>query len=101
MDYSAGMRQRISLARALMNDPDILLLDEPTKNIDPESAWKFRKFLKEQIVQGMGKTILIASHSMEEVEYLCDRVALLDKGRIIGLGSPEQIKEYLKLKYVK
>lgn len=95
MDYSIGMRQRLSLARALLNEPAILFLDEPTKSLDPLTAHKFRKFLKEELVKERGKTLLIATHSLEEAEYLCDRLAFLDQGNFKALGNFEKIRNFL------
>ncbi len=98
MHYSTGIRQRLSLARALLHDPAILFLDEPTRSLDPMAARSFRRFLKEGLVKERGRTLFIATHSLEEAKYLCDRIALVDQGSITALGSFEQIEALLLCK---
>lgn len=93
MGYSTGMRQRLSLARALLNEPAILFLDEPTKSLDPSAAQSFRGFLKEKVVKDMCKTVFMATHSLEEAKYLCDRIAFLDQGRVKAMGTFEEINK--------
>lgn len=78
--YSLGMRQRLGLAQAIMEDPDILILDEPLNGLDKESAADMRKFLLG--LKNQGKTLLIASHSAEDVDALCDAVYEMDKGKL-------------------
>jgi len=88
--YSGGMRRRINLIMALVNDPEIAFLDEPTVAMDPQSrhaVWDFIRGLKKQ-----GKTVVLTTHYMEEAEELCDRVGIIDHGKLIALGSPEQLK---------
>jgi lipooligosaccharide transport system ATP-binding protein len=83
---SGGMKRRLTLARALVNDPDLLVLDEPTTGLDPQA----RHLIWERL-QGLlaaGKTILLTTHFMEEAERLCRRLAIMDQGRIIAEGSP-------------
>lgn len=87
---SAGQKTRVALAKALVNDPDVLLLDEPTASLDPDTADWVRSHL-EAYVARTGATILLASHNMAEVERLCDRVVMLRKGTIIDDGSPSQL----------
>ena len=85
--YSGGMKRRINLIMALVHDPEIAFLDEPTVAMDPQSrhaVWDFIKELKKQ-----GKTVILTTHYMEEAEALCDRVGIIDKGKVIALGSPE------------
>jgi ABC-2 type transport system ATP-binding protein len=86
---SGGQRQRLAVALALVNDPELLILDEPTAGLDPQA----RRALWELIIslKGEGKTVLLTTHYMEEAEYLCDRVLILDHGKIIALGSPEDL----------
>ena len=96
MHYSTGLRQKLGLARALLHDPPILLLDEPTKSLDPLAAHNFRKFLKEELVGKRGKTLLVATHSLEEAGYLCRRIALLDRGKVIEIGNFVQVSRYLR-----
>ena len=80
--YSTGTLQRLGLSRALIHSPSVLLLDEPTRSLDPLAAADFRRFLKTEIVRRGGTTLLFASHSLAEVEDLSDRVMLLDRGEI-------------------
>lgn len=86
--YSSGMRQKISLARALLHDPKILLLDEPTLGLDPQFSRFIRNFIKETLNQKDRKTILITTHYMDEADELCDRIAFIDRGQIVGLNTP-------------
>lgn len=89
--FSKGMKQKIMIARALLSDPDILFLDEPSSGLDPYSAREIRKTImnfKEQ-----GKTILITTHNMEEVDFLCDDLAIIHKGSIIAQGTPKNLKK--------
>ncbi|MEM3124175.1 MAG: ABC transporter ATP-binding protein, partial [Nitrososphaerota archaeon] len=85
--YSKGMRRRILLARSLMVNPRLAILDEPTSGLDVEHAVYVRNVIKEYA--GRGTTFLISSHNMLEVEYLCTRVAFMDRGRIIEVGEPQ------------
>lgn len=85
-NLSGGQRQRLALAVALVNDPDVLFLDEPTTGLDPQARRSLWDIVRE--VQAAGKTVLLTTHYMEEAEQLCDRVAILDHGKIIGLDSP-------------
>ena len=82
--YSKGMMQRLGLAQALLNDPDILFLDEPTDGVDPIGRHEIRNILLE--LKRQGKTIFLNSHLLAEVESVCDRVAILDKGKLIKTG---------------
>lgn len=87
MTYSKGMQQRLGLARALLTDPTILLLDEPTKSLDPGAATEFRRFLRGTLANGLGKTVLLVTQSLEEARDCCDRVAIMDHGRISFSGT--------------
>ena len=91
--YSGGMVQRIMIARALMHEPEVLFLDEPTNNLDPQS----RLFLWEKIreLHARGLTILMTTHDMEEADQLCDRIAIMDHGKILVNDSPEELKRTL------
>ena len=91
--YSGGMVQRIMIARALMHEPEVLFLDEPTNNLDPQS----RLFLWERIreLHARGLTVLLTTHDMEEADQLCDRIAVMDHGKILVNNSPEQLKRAL------
>jgi ABC-2 type transport system ATP-binding protein len=87
---SGGMRRRTSLAAALLHDPDLLLLDEPTVGVDPELRAAFWDFFRELTLRG--KTVLITTHYMEEAAR-CDAVGLLHRGRLLAKGSPAEVKE--------
>ena len=89
---STGQVHRLGLARAMIHRPSVLLLDEPTRSLDPIAAADFRRFLKTQLVERFGTTILFASHTLAEVEQLADRVVLLDKGRILAFDSPRGLR---------
>ena len=84
--FSSGMRQRLLIARALIGAPRILLLDEPTRSLDPISAQEFRDFLRRDVVGRHGCTILIATHNTDEAFTFCDRVAVLHQGRMLAAG---------------
>lgn len=91
--YSRGMKQRLHVIRGLVNDPPILLLDEPTLGLDPASARVIRDFIKEELQGEQNKTILHTTHYMEEADQLCDRIAIIDNGKIIALDTPENLKK--------
>ena len=84
---STGMTHRLGLARALLHGPKILLLDEPTRSLDPLAASDFRRLLKDNLVRRHGTTLLFASHSLAEVEEIADRIIVLDQGRVVALDS--------------
>ncbi len=87
--FSKGMMQRLGLAQATLNDPDILVLDEPTDGVDPVGRREIRDRLR--VLKSKGKTILINSHLLTEIELICDRVAILNKGLIVRTGSISEI----------
>ncbi len=92
--YSGGMRRRLEIARVLVHRPKILFLDEPTIGLDPQSrhvVWDFLRKLKE----GDSMTVFLTTHYMEEAEALCNRVAIIDSGKIIAIGSPDELKSQL------
>jgi lipooligosaccharide transport system ATP-binding protein len=89
LELSGGMKRRLTLARALVNDPDIIFLDEPTTGLDPQARHLIWQRLHELTVQG--KTLLLTTHFMDEAERLCHRLAILDQGRIISEGSPREM----------
>jgi len=91
--YSGGMSQRVMLARALMHAPDVLFLDEPTNNLDPQS----RLFLWERIraLHAQGVTIVLTTHDMEEADQLCERIAIMDSGHILVLDTPQALKRLI------
>jgi lipooligosaccharide transport system ATP-binding protein len=86
---SGGMKRRLTLARALVNDPDLLVLDEPTTGLDPQARHLIWDRLKRLLAAG--KTILLTTHFMDEAERLCDRLAIVDAGRLIALGTPRAL----------
>lgn len=92
-ELSGGQKQRFSIAVGLVNDPKVLFLDEPTTGLDPQA----RRHLWElvQKINKSGKTVIITTHYMDEAEILCDRVAIMDKGKIISLDSPKKLIEDL------
>jgi ABC-2 type transport system ATP-binding protein len=87
---SAGQKTRVALAKALLNEPDLLLLDEPTASLDPDTADWIRTHLERYRAE-RGASLLLASHNMNEVERLCDRVIMLKAGRIVDEGAPEAL----------
>ena len=82
--YSQGMRQRLGVARALLADPELLILDEPTNGLDPAGIHEFRAMIRGFVAEG--RTVLLSSHHLAEVERICDRVAIADRGRIVAQG---------------
>jgi ABC-2 type transport system ATP-binding protein len=89
--FSSGMRQRLALARALIADPEILLLDEPTRGVDPVHADAMRRLLREELVGRRGKTIILTTNILEEAWSVCDTVAILNAGTIVAQGSPAEL----------
>ena len=96
-ELSSGQKNRVSLAKSIINDPMVLLLDEPTASLDPETGDFVRSFL-EEYQKEHGTSILLASHNMSEVERLCSSVFLMNKGSIIAQGSPKKLVETHKRK---
>lgn len=90
-DLSGGQRQRLSLALALVNDPELVFLDEPTTGLDPQSRRQIWGIVKD--LQRRGKTVMLTTHYMEEAQTLCDRVAVMDSGAIIALDTPQALIE--------
>ncbi|MGD2201047.1 MAG: ABC transporter ATP-binding protein [Candidatus Bathyarchaeota archaeon] len=90
--YSKGMKRRLLLARALMMRPRLAILDEPTSGLDVVHAYHVRQMIKDY-ADKRGVTVLISSHNMLEVEFLCHRVALINEGRVIAEGGPDELKE--------
>ncbi len=98
--YSSGMRQKLSLARALLHNPNVLLLDEPTLGLDPQFSRFIRNFIKETLNHKEKKTILLTTHYMDEADELCDRIAFIDRGKIVGLNTPDGFKHQIPHKEV-
>lgn len=94
-EYSSGMRQRLSIARGLLASPEILLMDEPTRALDPPSAAWIRTFVRERLARDRGTTVLIATHDLLEAETTCDRLSLVERGRIVTNGSIAELKRPL------
>lgn len=89
--FSSGMRQRVLVARALVARPRVLLLDEPTRSLDPISARELRQLVRERLVGEMGCTVILATHSTEEALALCDRVGVLDRGQLLATGTVDAL----------
>ncbi len=94
--YSGGMKRKLALARALLADPPILLLDEPTTGLDVTSSRNIRDFIKNDLIKKGGKTVLYTTHYIEEVSQMCDRVGIMNKGKIVALDTPEALKGMVK-----
>jgi ABC-2 type transport system ATP-binding protein len=92
--YSTGMRQRLALARALLPDPPLVILDEPTVGLDPQSARDLRDRVRE--LKRQGRTVLLTTHYMEEADQLCDRIAIIDHGQIVALDTPAALKRRIR-----
>ncbi|MDD3041797.1 MAG: ABC transporter ATP-binding protein [Methanosarcinaceae archaeon] len=95
--FSTGMRKRFGLAQALINEPSVLFLDEPTSGIDPLGAQMMRDLIKD-LNKNKGVTVFLSSHSMEEVEEICDRIAIIAKGRLLAMGPVEAIRDMVREK---
>jgi ABC-2 type transport system ATP-binding protein len=94
--YSGGMKRKLALARALLPDPPILLLDEPTTGLDVTSSHTIRNFIKNDLGKKHGKTVLYTTHYIEEVSQMCDRVGIMNRGRIVALDTPDALKDMAK-----
>ncbi|MEM3400082.1 MAG: ABC transporter ATP-binding protein [Candidatus Micrarchaeia archaeon] len=90
--YSTGMKYKLAIARAMVNDPDVLILDEPTVGLDPCVARDIRSRIKE-----LGKTIILCTHNMVEADELCDRICILNKGRIVAIDTPDKLKKLVAI----
>lgn len=91
LSYSSGMRQKLAICRALLHDPPILFLDEPTRSLDPSAAKRLRQFVIDRLHRETGKTVFLATHNLAEAETLCDRLAVLQNGKIVAEGSAGEI----------
>ena len=94
-EYSNGMKQRLLIARALLHEPRVLFLDEPTRGLDPNIARDIRQIVLQLAQAGM--TIFLTTHYMEEADQLSSRVAIIDQGKIVALDSPQNLKNAYKL----
>lgn len=93
--YSTGMKQRLAIARGLLSDPEVLLLDEPTRSLDPLSARRIQNFIKDELKGRQGKTIVLATHNMEEATYLCEQVAILHRGKVRACDTVAAVADKL------
>ncbi len=93
--YSSGMKQRASIARSLLNDPDILIMDEPTRSLDPIAAHELRRLVRERVVTDR-RTVLLATNVMAEAEYMCDRIAFISQGQIQMVGEIDELRGLLQ-----
>jgi ABC-2 type transport system ATP-binding protein len=92
--FSRGMKQRLAIARALLHDPQVVFLDEPTSGLDPESSRQVDGIIRE-LASDNGKTIFLCTHNLNEAQHLCSRVAMINKGKILALGSIHELAERL------
>ena len=95
-DLSTGLKQRLSLAKAMINHPRLIFLDEPTTGLDPDISLKTRQLIK-RIHEDDGVSVVLSTHYMPEAEMLCDKIAFLRQGRIVALDTPQNLKRHLKL----
>ena len=89
--YSKGMKQRMALARALLHHPEVIFLNEPTSGLDPEAARQVHELIQ-SVQQKGGRTVLLATHRLEEAERLCDRVAILNQGKLLAMGTLAELR---------
>jgi ABC-2 type transport system ATP-binding protein len=89
--YSRGMKQRLGLAQALLNDPEVIFLDEPTNGLDPQGVVQFRNIIKD--ISKQGKTIFFSSHILEEVRHVCNTIGIISKGKLIAHGTPDEVRK--------
>jgi len=93
-DYSSGMKQRLAIARALLHDPPILLMDEPTRSLDPAASLSLRALIRDELTGRDGKTVLLATHNLREAEALCDRIAILVAGTVRQVGTIAEVRRW-------
>ena len=91
--YSSGMKQRLNIARALLPEPELILLDEPTAHLDPLAKAEFWRFIREHLLRARKSTVLLATHDLEEATVLSDQMAILNKGRIVAAGTITELQE--------
>ena len=89
--FSTGMSRKLSMARVLLSNASVVVFDEPTSGLDPASADDFRRLIINDLVRKSGKTVLMATHNLTEAKSMCDRIALLNEGKLMTVGSPEEI----------
>jgi ABC-2 type transport system ATP-binding protein len=93
--YSSGMRQKLGIARGLLHEPQVLFMDEPTRSLDPISAATMRQFVAQYVIGELGCTVILATHSMDEAEELCDRLAMIQQGQVVAQGTIAQLRQGL------
>jgi ABC-2 type transport system ATP-binding protein len=98
--YSSGTRQRFAIARGLLTDPDLLFLDEPTRSLDPMAADELRRYISGHIVGDLGRTVLLATHTLAEAESICSRVGIIRHGRLAAVGSMDELRRRTRLSSV-
>lgn len=91
-EYSTGMKQKLAIGRALLNDPSVLFLDEPTKSLDPVASQNMRRFIHKNLVKKQGKTVILTTQRMEEVEALCERIIIIHNGEVKFFGKVADLK---------
>jgi ABC-2 type transport system ATP-binding protein len=94
MEYSTGTKQRLAVARALLHDPPILFMDEPTRSLDPAAAKRLREFVSGTLNKVEGKTILLATHNLAEAESLCSRLVILHLAKVRRMGTVEEVRSW-------
>ncbi|HEY3421767.1 MAG TPA: ABC transporter ATP-binding protein [Methanocellaceae archaeon] len=91
--YSRGMKQRLGLAQALLNDPDVIFMDEPTNGLDPQGVMQFRNVIKD--LSAAGKSVFFSSHILDEVKHVCNTIGIISKGQLMAYGTPEDVRHKL------
>ncbi len=96
-EYSTGMRQKLAIARGLLNQPKILFMDEPTKGLDPVSAQELLRLIEHKLVGQLGSTVVITTHILRDIEQLCGRIAIMNKGKMAACGTLEELRSISRL----
>ena len=91
--YSRGMKQRLGLAQALLNDPDVVFMDEPTNGLDPQGVMQFRNVIKD--LSAAGKSVFFSSHILDEVKHVCNTIGIISKGHLMAYGTPDEVRHKL------
>ncbi len=91
--YSRGMKQRLGLAQALINDPDVVFMDEPTNGLDPQGVIQFRNVIKD--LSAAGKSVFFSSHILDEVKHVCNTIGIISKGQLMAYGTPDEVRHKL------
>ena len=89
--FSTGMSRKLAVARVLLSNASVVVFDEPTSGLDPNAADDFRRLMMKDLVKGSGKTIIMATHNLTEAKAMCNKIALLNRGKLLAIGSPEEI----------